>query len=207
MTTPLPADTQRRRRGHRFMPTATERRSWPSEDARALPATQRTIRVHYFMGGHDWFICGFDTEDPDLAYGFTIVGADISQAEWGDNSLPELETYSGHPPLRMVIERDCYWKPVPFPKALANWHRSHCPTARANVGGITYHLCDSFRSPDGRIWTAVPGMTQDPRYPDYRGWFLAPDRHPTAPTPLPLVARLTLEPLHGDMAGLGPVGA
>jgi hypothetical protein len=48
---------------------------------------------HYFYGGTDMYICEYDPDDC-LLFGFTILNADVDNAEWGYTSLEEIRGIS-----------------------------------------------------------------------------------------------------------------
>lgn len=119
--TPTLPETQRKRRGHRFYPSAAEARQIPALADAYNWASGRghTIHAHYFVGGCDWWVTNYDPAT-GMAHGYACLGMpDI--AEWGDFSLPELEEVSvrveiiwptGPGYLGIPVERDCYWTKV-----------------------------------------------------------------------------------------------
>lgn len=110
--TKLP-QTQRRRRGHGFYPTAAAALP-PLYATDNTPAADKMVRAHYFVGGYDWWIVEYNPADGE-AYGYANLG-DPQNAEWGYISLPELEA------LRIrgwqVVERDMHWEPKPFAEVM-----------------------------------------------------------------------------------------
>jgi hypothetical protein len=119
--TPTLTETQRKRRGHRFYPSAVEARKIPAFDGPINWASRRdqTIHVHYFVGGCDWWVTNYDPAT-GMAFGYACLG-DPDNAEWGDFYLPELEEVSvpvnirwttGSGSLGIPVERDCYWTKV-----------------------------------------------------------------------------------------------
>lgn len=68
----------------------------------------KTIRVHYFAGGCDWWLVEYDPAE-GLAYGYACLG-DPAGAEWGYIHLPELEAVCDRDGL-VVVERDLTWTP------------------------------------------------------------------------------------------------
>lgn len=108
-TTTLP-ETQRQRRGHGFYPTKAAK--LPALYAtESVPAEDKIIRAHYFLGGCDWYLVELDAET-GLAFGFVNLG-DPANAEWGYIDLTELEAVAVGP-LRQPVERDMDWAPKPF---------------------------------------------------------------------------------------------
>jgi hypothetical protein len=71
-----------------------------------IPARDKEIYLHFFIGGCDWYICEFDGDD--LFFGFAILNNDYEMAEWGYVSFSELKS------IRIdFLEIDCvleeYW--------------------------------------------------------------------------------------------------
>ena len=119
--TPTLTETQRKRRGHRFYPSAAEARKIPALDGPInwVNRREQTIHVHYFVGGCDWWVTNYDPAT-GMAFGYACLG-DPDNAEWGDFYLPELEEVSvrvnirwttGSGTLGIPVERDCYWTKV-----------------------------------------------------------------------------------------------
>lgn len=105
-------ETQRARRGHRFLPPADELAAIPGDGGTSsIPAGDKIIRVHYFGGPMDCYLAEM-WEDPDTwrAYGYTTFSG-IGGGEWGDVGLAEMEQLRAG---LVIIERDLYWTPVPF---------------------------------------------------------------------------------------------
>ncbi len=46
------------------------------------------LSLHYFCGGHDWYITEWDRED--TLYGYVILNGDYEMSEWGYVSLSEI---------------------------------------------------------------------------------------------------------------------
>jgi hypothetical protein len=53
-------------------------RLYETED---IPLADKTVHLHLFIGGCDWFICEYDGDD--LFFGYAILNGDITNAEWG----------------------------------------------------------------------------------------------------------------------------
>lgn len=100
----LPAETQRRLRGHDFYPKDVH--TWPKmysgEDLNDFGKTE--IVAHYFLGNMDWYIS--EMRSDGVAFGYAKFG---QNGEWGGGIyLPELEqARKGY----MVIERDIHFRP------------------------------------------------------------------------------------------------
>ncbi len=114
MSTATPAttlpETQRRRRGHAFYPptalAATIPALYATED---MPCEAKTIHLHYFAGGCDWWIAEYDPAT-GRAFGYACLG-DPSCAEWGYIDLPDLERVTVGGGL-VIVERDLDWTPT-----------------------------------------------------------------------------------------------
>lgn len=72
-----------------------------------VPAADKIIHMHFFLGASDWFAVEYD--GVDLFFGFVIINDDEANAEWGHFSLSELAAINF---LGFEIDRDVYWKPV-----------------------------------------------------------------------------------------------
>ena len=102
-------ETQRLRRGHAFYPDAKLAASIPSPYAtERVPVADKTIHLHYFAGGADWWIVEYDKATGE-AFGYACIG-DPAGAEWGWSDLTALEEVQVRGGL-VVIERDLYWEP------------------------------------------------------------------------------------------------
>lgn len=55
-----------------------------------IPAPDKEIHLHFFIGGCDWYICEYDGED--IFFGFCILNSDYQNAEWGYVSFSELRS-------------------------------------------------------------------------------------------------------------------
>jgi len=55
-----------------------------------IPAKEKLIHLHFFIGGCDWYIC--ETDGEDIMFGFCILNNDYDMAEWGYVSLSELRS-------------------------------------------------------------------------------------------------------------------
>ena len=106
-TTTGPVEAQRVRRGHDFYPR-------PGDGLPPLYATEdtataaKTVRVHYFVGGCDWWLVEYDPVD-HRGFGYVCLGHPDA-AEWGYIDLPELEAVCLRNGL-VVVERDLGWTP------------------------------------------------------------------------------------------------
>lgn len=77
-----------------------------------VDAADKIIQVHYFnpSGAGNWYAVEYSPEDR-LFFGYVSIFGDECD-EWGYFSLDELEGYK--PKFGLPIERDLYWKPIPF---------------------------------------------------------------------------------------------
>ena len=69
-------------------------------ETESVSSQDKLIHLHFFIGGCDWFVAEFDSED--TFWGFVILNGDCRNAEWGYFSLAELMAIS----IR-GIEVDC----------------------------------------------------------------------------------------------------
>jgi hypothetical protein len=75
----------------------------------SVRAEDKTIYMHLFYGGCDWWVSEGDASEGVL-FGFACLG-DWDNAEWGYVSIEELKslrTRSGE------IDFDCHWTPCKF---------------------------------------------------------------------------------------------
>lgn len=102
----------RKRRGHDFLPPQEVLRKIPKlYMTDGTPAEDKTIYLHYFCGGSDWWIAELNLED-NIAFGYVCLGGRTRDAEWGYIDLKELEEVY-RPPFT-IVERDMHWKSVLF---------------------------------------------------------------------------------------------
>lgn len=107
----IPAETQRRRRGHDFYPPAgSQIPGMYAQDG--LPDEDHVVYVHYFAASGDWWITELDP-DTGEAFGYVKMAANPEGAEWGYVYLPELETVNVLGGL-VIVERDLHWEPARF---------------------------------------------------------------------------------------------
>lgn len=102
-------ENRRRRRGHAFY----GRQFLAAPDLYAtedVPAEEKIVHEHYFVGGCDWWIMETDKETGD-AFGFTVMNGNVADGELGYVHLPELEDLQSG---IVIVERDLDWTPAPF---------------------------------------------------------------------------------------------
>lgn len=104
-------ETQRKRRGHSFVPPKTVKVPGIMETDR-IPMENKIIPLHYFCASGDWWIAEADF-DTGEAFGYVKLASYPDGAEWGYIDLNELETLNAHHGL-VIVERDCNWEPTLF---------------------------------------------------------------------------------------------
>jgi hypothetical protein len=132
-------ETQRRTRGHRFIPPKAVRKRTPEIGATSLltDISACMVRVHYFTGGFDWYVIEADWSTGEA---FGIIKNPQGEVELGYFSLTEMEqvrphatftpavkantsdgpvVHLGSGTLRWVVERDCHWTPEPVGELLS----------------------------------------------------------------------------------------
>jgi hypothetical protein len=88
----------------------------PTQLAATLPALyaldgqgyDAPATAHLFMGGCDWYITEYSSED-NMAFGLACLNGDVECAELGYVSLDELEEYNTT--ALCPVELDLYWTP------------------------------------------------------------------------------------------------
>ena len=95
-----------------------------------IPLQDKLIRLHFFIGSCDWWICEGDGDD--LLWGFVILNNDYQNAEWGYISYSSLKDIN----IRgLEIENDLYWKVRParevdkIRKATMRWSNEYIQPA------------------------------------------------------------------------------
>lgn len=120
-------ETQRRRRGHAFLPPKAVLRRIPKlYETDSTPAGAKDIWIHYFTAVSDYYIAELDPETFE-AFGYTVYRNREAFAEWGYISLEELERVSAPGTLTnmstrtvvaipgmVIVERDMHWTPQAF---------------------------------------------------------------------------------------------
>lgn len=114
----LMTETQRARRGHDFLPPDV-RATVPGRYAQDGTCTSRQIvHAHYFSAGYDLWVTEIweDGQDPGRwwAFGYARFAHLPDDAEWGSQSLNELEQLNVTAPSGMpvIVERDLTWTPI-----------------------------------------------------------------------------------------------
>ena len=120
-------NTQRRLRGHNFLPPTSLLKRIPALDATAEQEPADTIIwLDYFGVAGDWWITELDAAE-GYAFGYVRLSACPEFAEWGSIDLAELEQLTvslpvsvhtadglrrGRPLTVVGVERDRHWTPV-----------------------------------------------------------------------------------------------
>ena len=83
-----------------------------------VPAKDKVIHLHFFLGSSDWFICEFDGDD--IFFGFACLNGWTDLAEWGYISYKELKELKVKQPIGsdgqralipLEVDRDLSWMP------------------------------------------------------------------------------------------------
>ena len=73
-------------------------------ETEGVPLKEKTIYLHFFIGGCDWYVAEYDGED--LFWGYAILNGDLEMAEWGYISLDELKRIKIPPGFEIDCEKD-----------------------------------------------------------------------------------------------------
>jgi hypothetical protein len=99
-------------RGHDFFPPPEELAQIPALYATdGVPLARKTIMLHYFTTGCDWWICELDRRS-GTAFGYACLG-NPEGAEWGNVDLYELCRLAIPTLSLVVVQRDLDWRPTP----------------------------------------------------------------------------------------------
>jgi hypothetical protein len=99
-------------RGHDFFPPPEELAQIPALYATdGVPLARKTIMLHYFTAGCDWWICELDRRS-GTAFGYACLGKPEG-AEWGYVDLYELCRLAIPTLSPVVVQRDLDWHPTP----------------------------------------------------------------------------------------------
>ncbi|BBO77796.1 hypothetical protein DSCW_52130 [Desulfosarcina widdelii] len=61
-------------------------------ETESIPLKDKLIHLHFFIGGCDWYVAEYDSDD--LFWGYAILNGDHEMAEWGYFSFGELRDLS-----------------------------------------------------------------------------------------------------------------
>ena len=105
-------ETNDKLRGHLFLP-ANAWSKWPKlYSTEEVPAAEKLIYAHYFLGGSEWFLAEVSVEE-FIGFGWCVLNGDLLNAEWGYVSLVELEGITlpieGTEAKVRLVERDIDW--------------------------------------------------------------------------------------------------
>jgi len=73
-----------------------------------IPLKDKTIHLHFFIGGCDWYIAEYD--GTDLFWGFACLNGDLQNAEWGYIPFSELKEIRINGWLEIDCETEDFWK-------------------------------------------------------------------------------------------------
>jgi hypothetical protein len=75
-----------------------------------IKAENKIIKMHFFMGGSDWYIAEYDPESRQF-FGYAVINGDDQMGEWGYVSYDELlQIKMGF----QEVDRDLHWTPKKF---------------------------------------------------------------------------------------------
>lgn len=90
-------------------PTEIQLRKLPEFYAtEGVSLKEKVIRMHFFIGGCDWYAAEYDPEDK-IFFGFAILNNDYEMAEWGYFSLKELSEIKVK---YLEVDRDLHFTPA-----------------------------------------------------------------------------------------------
>jgi hypothetical protein len=137
-------DTQRRLRGHTFLPPARVLDKVPGAYATEdIAAEDKTIIAHYFSGGADYYIAEMWQEPGEegqpcrwMAFCYARHASHPEGQEWGYLDLDELEQVRGRTPqgLPVIVERDLHWDPAPFSQITGVEHPAEARSPQPDTG-------------------------------------------------------------------------
>ena len=87
-------------------------------ETESIPTKDKIIHLHFFIGGCDWFIAEYDSDD--IFFGFACLNGWTDLAEWGYISFNELKQLKVEAPVSingqkalipLEVDRTLYWKP------------------------------------------------------------------------------------------------
>ncbi|MFD6756152.1 UvrD-helicase domain-containing protein [Micromonospora gifhornensis] len=169
-------ETQRARRGHPFYPPADL--AVPALYAtEQQPNGDKIIYLHYFGGGHDWWIAEYDPATGE-GFGYACINGDADNAEWGYHSLVELEQIRRG---LLIIERDLHWTPRPAREVrLPGWRADTGPIATPTEASTPTEPVEPVRGPAPE---ASASPTLDRPAPDNASTATPASVTPAAPAP------------------------
>ena len=106
-------ETQRKRRGHIFVPPADIRKKTPGLYAtEATPLADKILHVKWFCGSFTWYAA-----EVDWTTGQAFGWVDGPSPEWGYFDLNEMEQVKVGP--FHIVERDKFWSPTKASEVLS----------------------------------------------------------------------------------------
>ena len=139
-------DTQRRLRGHAFLPPKKVLDKAPAAYATEdIAAEDKTIIAHYFSGGADYYIAEMWQEPGDdgepgrwMAFGYARLASHPEGQEWGYLDLDELEQVRGRTShgLPVLVERDMHWDPTPLSQIKGVEHPARARGPQPDTEGV-----------------------------------------------------------------------
>ena len=71
------------------------------------PLKEKTVHLHFFIGGCDWYIVEYDGND--TFFGYAILNNDFRMAEWGYISYSELRSIKVAGWMEIDCELEEHW--------------------------------------------------------------------------------------------------
>lgn len=106
-----PPELWREKRGHSFYPSPEELAEVPGLWATVLePHEHRMVGLRYFSAEGEWYIVEVD-DASGQAYGWSCLGGDPSQGQWGVIDLPSLESFRPDGDPAQLAVRDLAFAP------------------------------------------------------------------------------------------------
>ncbi|WP_035275626.1 DUF2958 domain-containing protein [Desulfogranum japonicum] len=81
-------------------------------DTDHIPAQDKLIYLHFFIGNCDWYIAEFDGKD--TFFGYAVLNGDIDCAEWGYISFSELKEIKVGGWCEVDCELEKFWEVKKF---------------------------------------------------------------------------------------------
>jgi hypothetical protein len=170
-------DTQRRLRGHAFLPPKRVLDKAPAAYAtKNIAAEDKTIIAHYFSGGADYYIAEM-WQDPGekgelgrwMAFGYARLASHPEGQEWGYLDLNELEQVRGRTPqgLPVLVERDMHWQPSPFSQITGVEHPATACGPQPDTGSVV--------NPETRLGTVAELDAEPTCHPGEESGHRAPE--------------------------------
>lgn len=75
-----------------------------------VKSDDKLIRMHFFLGGSDWYIAEYDSSSR-MFFGYSVLNGDWEMSEWGEISFDELVSVKQG---FLEVDRDLHWTPKKF---------------------------------------------------------------------------------------------